>query len=261
MRTRETRWDRPEGVTVVRQGEVEGTIKPATAFPMTTTAVSTGVSTPSVTTTVTPVRPPEVAVWTEYHNQDGKAYYHNVKTGETTWEKPKVLIDWEKQQSESSASQMTPEQPNPTPPAKTTPAAVTAPVVENKKTVPAESTENSKVAESSKSEASENGVTESSEQESKADSGKASKDSSRPVSSTAVHGTPCQRLSVWEKPDELKGRADVDRLLEKQPNASLTGQVSSPQANASTNDNGSEAVDGSSAPKEHVWRMTKRMVQ
>lgn len=60
------------------------------------------------------------------------------------------------------------------------------------------------------------------------------KDSSRPISSTAVSGTPwcvvwtgdgrafffnpSQRTSVWETPDELKGRADVDKLLERPPN-------------------------------------------
>jgi len=27
--------------------------------------------------------------WTEYKTQDGRAYYHNAATGETTWDKPK----------------------------------------------------------------------------------------------------------------------------------------------------------------------------
>ncbi|CAH8858330.1 unnamed protein product [Trichobilharzia szidati] len=264
MRTRETRWDKPEGVTVVRQGEVEGTVKPASTFPVTTTAVSTSANTP-ISTPVTPAKPPEVAVWTEYHNQDGKAYYHNIKTGETTWEKPKVLVDWENK-SDPNSSQKAPEQPAPTPVVKenTTPTNTTVPVAENKKSATAESTDSSKV-ESSKSEADKNGVNESNEQESKTESAKASKDSSRPVSSTAVHGTPwcvvwtgdgrafffnpSQRLSVWEKPEELKGRADVDRLLEKQPNAPSSGQTSSPKPNTA-NDDGPEAADGSSAPKK-----------
>nr|CAK32500.1 transcriptional cofactor CA150 [Schistosoma mansoni] len=265
MRTRETRWDRPEGVTVVRQGEVEGTIKPATTLQMTTASVPTSVAALSVPP-ATLTKPPEVAVWTEYHNQDGKAYYHNIKTGETTWEKPKVLIDWEKQQSEPS-SQKTPEQPSPSTTTKTaaTPTTVAIPTAESKKTVVPDSNENPKPAETLKSDAIENGVLESNEQESKAESGKTSKDSSRPVSSTAVHGTPwcfvwtgdgrafffnpSQRLSVWEKPDELKGRTDVDRLLEKQPNTSLSGNTTSPQANPAGNDNESEAVDGNPVPK------------
>ena len=60
------------------------------------------------------------------------------------------------------------------------------------------------------------------------------KDASRPISSTAVTGTPwcvvwtgdrrvfffnpSKRISVWETPEELKGRADVERLLERPPN-------------------------------------------
>lgn len=67
---------------------------------------------------------------------------------------------------------------------------------------------------------------------------KTPKENTRPISSTAVHGTPwcvvwtgdgrvfffnpSQRLSVWEKPEELKNRADVDRLLEKQPSPVVT---------------------------------------
>uniref|UniRef100_A0A095A836 Transcription elongation regulator 1 n=1 Tax=Schistosoma haematobium TaxID=6185 RepID=A0A095A836_SCHHA len=246
-------------------GEVEGTIKPATTLQMTTTSVSTSVGAPSVSS-ATLTKPPEVAVWTEYHNQDGKAYYHNMKTGETTWEKPKVLIDWEKQQSEPS-NQKVPEQPSPSTTTKVaaTPTTVAIPVAEIKKTAVPETNENPKPAETLKSDAIENGVVESSEQESKADSGKTPKDSSRPVSSTAVHGTPwcvvwtgdgraffftpSQRLSVWEKPDELKGRTDVDRLLEKQPNTSLSGNTASPQVNPTGNDNESEAVDGDPVPK------------
>ena len=60
------------------------------------------------------------------------------------------------------------------------------------------------------------------------------KDASRPISSTAVTGTPwcvvwtgdrrvfffnpSKRISVWDTPEELKGRADVERLLGKPPN-------------------------------------------
>lgn len=77
MRTRETRWDRPDGVQVLRQGEVEVTNKSA--------AIGSAAS----------QRPLEVAAWTEYHNAEGKPYYHNSKTNETTWEKPKVISDWE----------------------------------------------------------------------------------------------------------------------------------------------------------------------
>lgn len=42
-----------------------------------------------------PQKPPEVAEWTEHRNVDGRMYYHNSRTQESTWEKPKALVDWE----------------------------------------------------------------------------------------------------------------------------------------------------------------------
>ena len=41
------------------------------------------------------MKPPEVAEWTEYKTAEGKPYYYSTKTMESTWEKPKVLADWE----------------------------------------------------------------------------------------------------------------------------------------------------------------------
>jgi len=41
------------------------------------------------------LKPPEVAEWTEYKTAEGKPYYYSSKTMESTWEKPKVLVDWE----------------------------------------------------------------------------------------------------------------------------------------------------------------------
>jgi len=45
--------------------------------------------------TLLQVKPPEVAEWTEYKTAEGKPYYYSSKTMESTWEKPKVLADWE----------------------------------------------------------------------------------------------------------------------------------------------------------------------
>ena len=42
-----------------------------------------------------PVKPAEAAEWTEHKNTDGRMYYYSSRTMESTWEKPKVLSDWE----------------------------------------------------------------------------------------------------------------------------------------------------------------------
>uniref|UniRef100_A0A0X3NWR7 Pre-mRNA-processing factor 40 homolog A n=3 Tax=Schistocephalus solidus TaxID=70667 RepID=A0A0X3NWR7_SCHSO len=95
MQTRETRWDRPEGVTVLRQGKTEGEqVSSKTAKP--TSTESSRLVASLQTVSFTPAqKPPEVAAWKEYQSADGKPYYHNAQTGETTWEKPKVIADWE----------------------------------------------------------------------------------------------------------------------------------------------------------------------
>ena len=42
-----------------------------------------------------PQKPPEVAEWSEHKNTDGRIYYYNARTQESTWEKPKAMADWE----------------------------------------------------------------------------------------------------------------------------------------------------------------------
>ncbi|CAH8542609.1 unnamed protein product [Dicrocoelium dendriticum] len=229
MRTRETRWDKPEGVTIVRQGEVEGTSKPVVSQ-----------STSSAPSATSLLKPPEVALWTEYRNPEGKAYYHNSKSGETTWEKPKVLLEWEESHGTSANSQV----PLGSTTAKAPSTAVVQPTSLTDDQPPKASISNpealsGQVAAESKADVEKRAPVEKPEastedsNETKNGQSKVQKDSSRPVSSTAVPGTPwcvvwtgddrafffnpSQRLSVWEKPEELKGRADVDRLLEKRP--------------------------------------------
>lgn len=42
-----------------------------------------------------PPKPADVAEWTEHKNTDGRSYYYNAKSMESTWEKPQELADWE----------------------------------------------------------------------------------------------------------------------------------------------------------------------
>ncbi|VDN13596.1 unnamed protein product [Dibothriocephalus latus] len=258
MRTRETRWDRPEGVTVVRQGEVEKDSN-ATATQATSaiaTPAQANIPTPvAISATPTPVKPPEVAVWTEYKSGDGKAYYHNSRTGETTWEKPKVLADWEGKLPVLDSCR--PRFPIPvfvllngpillgsigtsSTPAKTpeTPAVPTQNAQAKDSIKPVAQTGSATQSSVSEVPASEKESNASAEDQAKKIKEEEEKDASRPISSTPVSGTPwcvvwtgdgrvfffnpSQRSSVWETPDELKGRADVEKLLEKPPSEAKT---------------------------------------
>nr|CAD7392516.1 unnamed protein product [Timema cristinae] len=96
------------------------------------------------------------------------------------------------------------------------------------------------------------------EEEDKAKEAQKVQDKSRPVSSTPVPGTPwcvvwtgdgrvffynpSSRTSVWERPEELIGRADVDKMVGNPPE-SVTSQVAAAAAAAeSANSGGGSAV-------------------
>ncbi|XP_059155432.1 transcription elongation regulator 1-like isoform X2 [Physella acuta] len=160
-----------------------------------------------------PTKPPEVAEWSEHKNTDGKSYYHNSRTQESVWEKPQVLKDWEAklEQLQNSGSQVQSQVQQRAPEVIKVDAGDSSDESEKdeeeeKKEKPEEMTEEQKAAEKS-----------------------------RPVSSTPVPGTPwcvvwtgdgrcffynpSQRLSVWEKPEDLQNRPDVDKLLSSKPDA------------------------------------------
>ncbi|GFT76535.1 transcription elongation regulator 1 [Nephila pilipes] len=193
--------------------------------------------------------------WAEYKATDGRSYYYNKITAESVWEKPQVLLDAEMNDenktvcvSEPESSDMlTSEVPSGT-------DIVSSMEVEESNTSQIESKiDNSEIADSdviNRIEIRENGTdigiekdlvdsenssaamedekTSSEQQESLKNS-----DKSRPVSSTPIPGTPwcvvwtgngrvfffnpSSRKSVWEKPEELKGRADVDKLIQVPP--------------------------------------------
>ncbi|KAM8899955.1 transcription elongation regulator 1 isoform 2-T2 [Spinachia spinachia] len=141
--------------------------------------------------------------WSEYKTADGKMYYYNNRTLESTWEKPLALVEKEKEaerikqrlaQEEAEAIQMEEEE-------------------ENK----AENANNDKV------EPKEEEMTEEEKAAQKA----------RPIATNPIPGTPwcvvwtgdervffynpTTRLSMWDRPEELVGRADVDKHIQEPP--------------------------------------------
>uniref|UniRef100_A0A3Q2UNJ9 Transcription elongation regulator 1 n=1 Tax=Fundulus heteroclitus TaxID=8078 RepID=A0A3Q2UNJ9_FUNHE len=103
--------------------------------------------------------------WTEYRTADGKTYYYNNRTLESTWEKPQALIEKEPKEEEM--------------------------------------TEEEKAAQKA-----------------------------RPIATNPIPGTPCvvwtgddrvffynptTRLSMWDRPEELVGRSDVDKHIQEPP--------------------------------------------
>ncbi|XP_035034920.2 transcription elongation regulator 1 isoform X3 [Hippoglossus stenolepis] len=140
--------------------------------------------------------------WSEYKTADGKTYYYNNRTLESTWEKPQSLVEKEREaekikerlaQVEAEAMEMEDE--------------------ENKN----ENTNNEK------EEPKEEEMTEEEKAAQKA----------RPVATNPIPGTPwcvvwtgddrvffynpTTRLSMWDRPEELVGRADVDKHIQEPP--------------------------------------------
>ncbi|XP_029546288.1 transcription elongation regulator 1 isoform X2 [Salmo trutta] len=139
--------------------------------------------------------------WSEYKTADGKTYYYNNRTLESTWDKPLELREKEReaekakerqQALEEEAMEMEDEEPKIEPPN------------EMKEVKEEEMTEEEKTAQKAK-----------------------------PVATNPIPGTPwcivwtgdervfyynpTTRLSMWDRPDELVGRADVDKNIQEPP--------------------------------------------
>ncbi|CAG5872500.1 unnamed protein product [Menidia menidia] len=140
--------------------------------------------------------------WSEYKTADGKTYYYNNRTLESTWEKPQAVIEKEKEadrlrerlaQEEAEAMEMEDE--------------------ENKN-------ENA------------NNVREEPKEEEMTEEEKAAQ-KARPIATNPIPGTPwcvvwtgddrvffynpTTRLSMWDRPEELVGRSDVDKHIQEPP--------------------------------------------
>ncbi|XP_072204537.1 transcription elongation regulator 1 isoform X4 [Excalfactoria chinensis] len=250
-RTRESAWTKPDGVKVIQQSELTPmlaaqaqvgastpTTSSAAAAASPSTSSSTQSSTTSTTTTATsvsqtnssvlpgmapPIVPmihPQVAIaaspatlagatavseWTEYKTADGKTYYYNNRTLESTWEKPQELKEKEKLEEKIKETIKEPtEEPLP---------------METEEEEPKEEPMKELIKEEPKEE-------EMTEEEKAAQKAK-------PVATTPIPGTPwcvvwtgdervffynpTTRLSMWDRPDDLIGRADVDKIIQEPP--------------------------------------------
>uniref|UniRef100_A0A3P9NQA6 Transcription elongation regulator 1 n=2 Tax=Poecilia reticulata TaxID=8081 RepID=A0A3P9NQA6_POERE len=140
--------------------------------------------------------------WTEYRTADGKTYYYNNRTLESTWEKPHTLIEKEKE-AEKAKERLTQEEAE-------------AMEMEDDD-IKMENTNNMK------EEPKEEEMTEEEKAAQKA----------RPVATNPIPGTPwcvvwtgddrvffynpTTRLSMWDRPEELVGRSDVDKHIQEPP--------------------------------------------
>ncbi|KAM9184804.1 transcription elongation regulator 1 isoform 3-T3 [Mergus octosetaceus] len=146
-----------------------------------------------------------VSEWTEYKTADGKTYYYNNRTLESTWEKPQELKEKEKMEEKIKEPIKEPmEEPLP---------------METEE----EETKEEPIKELIKEEPKEEEMTEEEKAAQKA----------KPVATTPIPGTPwcvvwtgdervffynpTTRLSMWDRPDDLIGRADVDKIIQEPP--------------------------------------------
>ncbi len=121
-----------------------------------------------------------VCDWSEHTSPDGKKYYYNAKTGESVWEKPKELTDFEKRQQKAAASQ---------PPVTSVPPGSEPKPVPKVEDIQAklEAAKQAAIEAAAKEKAAKNIAAK---LEGGASAASKSQDSSRPVSSTPVTGTP-----------------------------------------------------------------------
>ncbi|XP_065143305.1 transcription elongation regulator 1 [Paramisgurnus dabryanus] len=154
---------------------------------------------PQLALTATPALP--FSEWTEYKTPDGRIYYYNNRTLETTWDKPAELKHRDKESDKAKDGQVDDDSES-----KDIDMGGKAINFGMPKELPREEdmTEEEKAAQKA-----------------------------RPVATNPIPGTPwcvvwtgddrvfyynpTTRLSMWVKPDELVGRSDVDKYIQEPP--------------------------------------------
>jgi transcription elongation regulator 1 len=174
-----------------------------------------------------PVPYVEPCDWTEHTAPDGKKYYYNAKTQESVWEKPKEFADYEKRMKGGPAIAAA-AAPNPVP-AVSAPAKLTEAVTAAAAAVTAMAAANGAEKAAEKAEDGLKVQPEAAKAVAAAAVATSAADKSKPVSSSPVPGTPwcvvwtgdnrvffynpTSKTSVWERPPELAGRADVAEMM------------------------------------------------
>ncbi|XP_017786660.1 PREDICTED: transcription elongation regulator 1 isoform X2 [Nicrophorus vespilloides] len=161
--------------------------------------------------------------WSEHKSPDGRFYYYNAKKGESVWEKPQELKDLE-------TAKLAAAQGISTRPAEDVQMEEQSGKQEQMNGEPLDPIKE----EEEKRKKLEEDAKRKKEEEEKAKEMKA-QDKSRPISSTPVPGTPwcvvwtgdgrvffynpSSRTSVWERPEDLLNRSDVDKMVANPPDA------------------------------------------
>ncbi|XP_071488136.1 transcription elongation regulator 1-like [Diadema antillarum] len=170
--------------------------------------------------------------WMEYRSTDGRPYYYNTRTMQSTWEKPKEMEEAEKPAKPAEASE---EPKKVEEKEKEEKKEEAVPEEEEKK----EEKEEVKVEEEQEEKEEEMDQSEPAPETKPVETVEPKKeeekpvDKSKPVATKPIPGTPwclvwtgdkrvffynpSTRQSLWERPEELLGRTDVDRMVLESP--------------------------------------------
>ncbi|XP_017046622.1 transcription elongation regulator 1 isoform X1 [Drosophila ficusphila] len=232
------------------------------------------------------------AEWSEHRAPDGRPYYFHAGRGESVWEKPQALRDMEAARmaahsgvapAVATAPTGLPPHllPNPMmhlPPGSAPPgfdphaafAAAAAAMKAN--------TENTKAAQAAALEKEAKKAAEEKrkkeEEQKKAAATAKQTDKSRPVTSTPIAGTPwcvvwtgdarvffynpSTRTSVWDRPEDLMNREDVDKAVNERPEQLKTPQEKSAEAEQKSSEEATQEqaqVQAQVQQQDHVQRI------